>query len=212
MVILPGETQQLYEHTTLAFNPATPAAPIPATVLHQLANPIQIFDVDSNGGLETISLVASVGTLALIDPATGLPLAANAISGVSFSGNGTAADPLVIQGPLGDLNQDALGNYLDPGINVVLTNLVYNLNNPTDPSSYNFSGSATITIVANDLGNTPPPAKITTAILPITVIAVNDPPVNSVPSGVTTTMDFPAGSALGGAAQHAPATIRTCPR
>src|SRR6185312_7556654 len=160
-------------------------------------------DVDSNGGVETVSLVASVGTLALVDPSTGLPLAPNAISGVSFSGNGTAADPLLIRGPLGDLNQDALGNYLDPGINVALTYLVFGLNNPTDPSSYDFNGAATITIVANDLGNTPPPAKITTAILPIAVIAVNDPPANSVPSGVTTTMDFPAGSALGGAASSA---------
>src|SRR6185437_14719189 len=203
VVILPGEAQSLYEHTSLAFSPVTPTAPVLATVLHQLANPIQIFDVDSNGGVETVSLVASVGTLALVDPSTGLPLAPNAISGVSFSGNGTAADPLLIRGPLGDLNQDALGNYLDPGINVALTYLVFGLNNPTDPSSYDFNGAATITIVANDLGNTPPPAKITTAILPIAVIAVNDPPANSVPSGVTTTMDFPAGSALGGAASSA---------
>jgi parallel beta-helix repeat protein len=200
VVILPSETQKMYEHTTLAFSPVAPKAPVPSTVLHSLANSITVFDVDNNGGQEKVSLTASVGTLELIDPATGLPLAATAISGITFTGNGTAANPLVISGPLGDLNQDASGTYLDPGINVALTDLVFSLNNPADPTSYYYNGNATITVVADDLGNTPPPAKITTAILPITVIAVNDPPVTSLTNGTGATMDFPAGSAVGGTA------------
>ncbi|MGH7140490.1 MAG: hypothetical protein ACREHD_32550, partial [Pirellulales bacterium] len=197
-IVTPSEAQTMYEHTMLAFSPLTPSTTNP-TVLHKLPNPITIFDVDANGGVEQVTLTASVGTLALVDPNTGLPLAPNAIPGVNFSGLGTPASPLVITGPLGSATDPT-----NPGINTALADLVYQLNDPSNSAAYYFNGTATITVVANDEGNTPPPAQITTVTVPVTVIAVNNPPFDNVPGGVPSatnpggllpTMDFPAASA-----------------
>ncbi|HEV3345323.1 MAG TPA: hypothetical protein VG125_33405, partial [Pirellulales bacterium] len=213
-VVVPTQAQQMYEHTTLAFSPLAPPA-TNAAVLTTVPNGITIFDVDANGGVEQVTLTASVGQLTLVDPRTGQPLIdanGNALPGdpfpdVIYRGLGTAADPLVIRGPLGDLttNEGLLNDltagqlpsatFQNPGINTALAGLVYELNNRADTAAYYFNGNASITVVANDLGNTPPPAKITTVTIPVTVIAVNNPPADSVPSSTSSFMDFPAASA-----------------
>ncbi len=45
----------------------------------------------------------------------------------------------------------------------------------------NLNGADTVTITANDLGNWPPPVRISTATIAVTVAKVNDPPVVTAP-------------------------------
>lgn len=47
----------------------------------------------------------------------------------------------------------------------------------------NVNGADVLTVTADDLGNWPPPARSTTATIPISITAVNDPPVVLAPSG-----------------------------
>ncbi|HJT30698.1 MAG TPA: hypothetical protein VJ783_01440, partial [Pirellulales bacterium] len=237
-VVLPTAQQTIFEHEAIRFAPTLVAdtdAPEASTDPDSAAgsdpyldipaangtpnaagdndwdvnNPITVFDVDANGGIEQVTLTASVGTLSILQDAN-TPSA----SVVQVSGNGTTANPLVLRGPLGDLATDGNGHYIDPGINTALAHLVFRLDDPSNPGAYYFNGTANITIVANDLGNTPPPARITTVNLPITVLPVNDAPIEVVPSptdndtvrlspteaasATSSTMDFPAASALVG--------------
>ena len=67
-------------------------------------------------------------------------------------------------------------------LNAALNTLVYT------PTPY-FNGQATIQIVANDLGNSPSPAKQTTVFIPVTVTPVNNAPVVTMPATQTITED-----------------------
>jgi len=55
----------------------------------------------------------------------------------------------------------------------------------------NLNGADTVTVTANDLGNWPPPARVSTATIPVAVAPVNDPPVITVP-GVQILHEDPA--------------------
>ncbi|HEX5446503.1 MAG TPA: right-handed parallel beta-helix repeat-containing protein, partial [Pirellulales bacterium] len=241
-VVLPTTQQTMFEHEAIRFAPASvtdtdapesatdpdsasgsdPYLDIPGAAIKgitlppgdgdwDLNNPITIYDVDANGGIEQVTITASVGTLSILQDAN-----TPSVNVVQISGNGTPANPLVLRGPLGDLVTDANGNYVDPGINTALAHLVFRLDDSNNPNAYYFNGTANLTIVASDLGNTPPPARITTVNLPITVTPVNDAPSEVVPSPTDTDtvrsnpieaanatsgfMDFPAASALTGSA------------
>src|SRR5262249_10876327 len=64
------------------------------------------------------------------------------------------------------------------------------LNGLTYTPTLNFNGSDTLTITANDNGNTGAGGSLTgTKLVPIFVNAVNDAPVNTVPLSITVTED-----------------------
>ncbi|HJT32874.1 MAG TPA: right-handed parallel beta-helix repeat-containing protein, partial [Pirellulales bacterium] len=154
-----------------------PTAPTSVTFSNALGDPITVLDVDSAGGNETVTLSSNQGTFTVAN-----------INGVTVNGNGTGT--LIITGPLGDpTTVPAL-----PGIDTALDGLVFtpNLNFPQDVTQAN----AVITIDANDNGESPPPARQTIATILVPVIAVNDPPSDSVPASsaanpITTPEDDP---------------------
>ena len=116
------------------------------------SNAISVSDVDSDGNAEQVSLSVSNGTLTL-----------SGTSGLSFStGTGTANSAMTFTGTLAN-------------INAALNGLTY-----TPTSSY--SGSDSLAIATNDLGNTGSGgAKTASSTVAITVSEVNQPPVNTVP-------------------------------
>ena len=175
-LVVPLTTPSVFEHDTLVFtsNPSPPATPG-----IEYTTPITIFDVDANGGVEQVTLTAANGILQL-DPTqmAGAVTAAGAI----VTGNGTSQ--LTIKAVLGDTTVTPAV----PGINTLLALLQYV---PDPASAPYFAGPTTITVVANDLGNSPTPAQVTTFSLPITVIAVNNPPATSAPSTASGVEDTP---------------------
>jgi hypothetical protein len=175
-IVVPLTTPQVFEHDTLVF---TPNPNPPAVQGVDYTTPIAVFDVDSNGGVEQVTLTASNGILQL-DP--NQMAAVVAAAGAQISGNGTSQ--LTIKAVVGDLSTTPV----TPGIDTVLEILQYV---PDPASAPYFAGPATITVVANDLGNSPPPAKATTVSLPINVIAVNNPPVTSAPPTASGVEDKP---------------------
>ena len=70
---------------------------------------------------------------------------------------------------------------------------IVDLNAAMDGMSYapalNYNGAATLTITTDDRGNTPAPALNDTDVVNITVTAVNDAPVNTVPGAQTVNED-----------------------
>ncbi len=74
----------------------------------------------------------------------------------SITGNGTGA--VVLTGMLADINASLTGGLTYRG-------------------AADFNGADALVITANDLGNSPPPARQVSATIPLTVQAVNDPPV-----------------------------------
>jgi len=148
----------IFEHTSLTFTHL---------------NSIDIFDADEADGLETVTITPSTGTVSL-------PAAIAAANGLTVSGLGTLASPLVITGPLGD--PEAFPGATALGIDPALEGLVFT---PT----FDFNGTATLTIAVNDNGNSGPPSVLqppAPATLSVTVIPVNDPPLNTVPGTQTT--------------------------
>jgi VCBS repeat-containing protein len=127
-----------------------------------LGNAISITDVDSGSSSVRVTLTATNGTLTL-----------STIAGLTFSGgDGTT-----------DATMTFTGNVA--AINTALTGMSF------APTS-NFNGSATLTIVSNDQGNTGSGGTLTdTDTLNITVNAVNDAPVNGVPGAQTTNDEDP---------------------
>ncbi|MBI5760347.1 MAG: tandem-95 repeat protein [Planctomycetales bacterium] len=127
-----------------------------------LGNAISITDVDSGSSSVRVTLTATNGTLTL-----------STIAGLVFSGgDGTT-----------DATMTFTGNVA--AINTALTGMSF------APTS-NFNGTATLTMVSNDQGNSGSGGTLTdTDALNITVNAVNDAPVNSVPGAQTTNDEDP---------------------
>jgi hypothetical protein len=148
---------------------------------------ISVFDVDANGGSETITLKATHGTLSLgaaaLTELSGL--------GIDTSTIGDGTDTITITAPLGDAS--ATGS--TPGIDAALDGLMFT---PELHFDSHLGELATITVTVNDNGNSPAPALSTTYVIPINVLPVNDPPVDTVPTGpFSTNEDIPL--ALSGA-------------
>jgi parallel beta-helix repeat protein len=117
------------------------------------ANRIQVQDGDLAGGLMRLSLSVNTGTLTLAG-----------LAGLTFlSGDGLADNAMIFEGSLGDINAALDGlNYL--------------------PDS-NFTGAVTLTITSNDLGGTGSGGpQFLSSNLALTVQAVNDAPVSSMPT------------------------------
>ncbi len=136
-------------------------------------NAISVSDVDAGNAVNfRVQLTPSVGTLSL-------PTRAN----VTVSGAGTTASPLVMVGSLASINAA-----LAAGLTFVL---------PAD-----HFGVATLTVLSNDAGNTGiGGAKTDLDTLQITVSSdINDAPVNSLPTPITTDVtSIVLSSALGNA-------------
>lgn len=125
-------------------------------------NPISVADIDGNGGVEQVTLTAADGTLTL-----------GSTTGLSFiTGTGAADSFMIFRGTLTD-------------INAALASLSYT---PTT----DFNGNTTLTIEANDLGNTGlGKAKTATRTVNLTFNSVDDPPVNHVPGPQATPQNTP---------------------
>ena len=125
------------------------------------ANAISVADIDVGiAGLVQVALVSTNGTLTL-----------GSTSGVTFD-NGTTNG-----------NASVTFRGLVADVNAALNGLSYLPN-------LNFSGSASLSIVVNDLGNVGSGgAKSATGNVAISVSAVNDAPINSVPSGGLSTSE-----------------------
>jgi hypothetical protein len=125
-------------------------------------NRISINDLDAGANPVQVTLTATNGLLTL-----------NGVGGLTFSqGDGTADGTMTFRGTL-------------TNINAALDGLSF-----TAPP--NFSGGASLGITANDQGNTGNPGPLTdTDVVPITINAVNDPPVNSIPGPQATSIDMP---------------------
>src|SRR5262249_16931496 len=115
-------------------------------------NPISIADPDAGSNPVQVTLSVTNGVLSL-----------SGTSGLTFTtGDGTLDATMIFTGTIAN-------------INTALAGLTYV---PTT----NFNGSSTLTITTNDQGNTGTGgAQSDTDTVAITVSAVNDAPVNSVP-------------------------------
>ncbi|WP_290642478.1 DUF4347 domain-containing protein, partial [Aquabacterium sp.] len=133
------------------------------------SNLISIADVDAGSGSMQVTISVSHGALTL-----------SGITGLSFtSGDGTADATMTFSGTAS-------------AINTALAGLVYS---PTA----NYNGSDTLTILTSDQGNAGSGgAKTDTDTVAITVNAVNDAPVNTVPAAQSvnedTTLVFSSGN------------------
>ena len=114
---------------------------------------ISVSDVDVDGEPMQITLSADNGTLTL-DP----------VGVLTFTdGDGDADSTMTFRGTLDD-------------VNATLATLQYQ-------SNLNYNGPDTVTVTANDLGNTGTGGPLTdTKTIDLTVQAVNDAPVNTVPT------------------------------
>jgi hypothetical protein len=126
------------------------------------ATAIAISDVDAGGASVQVTLTATNGTLTL-----------SGTSGLTFStGDGTADASMTFTGTIAD-------------INTALDGMTYT---PTG----NFNGAASVTIVTDDLGNSGAGGALADSdSVSITVTAVNDAPVNTVPGAQTMAEDSP---------------------
>ncbi len=131
---------------------------------------ISVSDPDAGPAVVQVALTATQGVLTL-----------GGTTGLSFvSGDGTGDPTLTVQGTIADLNTALDGTVYD--------------------SDVDFNGAAELTVTTDDLGNAgDPPAETDTDVVPITVNAVNDNPVNSLPPTQTidedTTLTFSAATA-----------------
>ncbi|WP_345530972.1 putative Ig domain-containing protein [Viridibacterium curvum] len=125
-------------------------------------NLISISDADAASSSMQVTLTVSNGTLTL-----------SGITGLSFSaGDGTSDATMTFTGTV-------------TNINAALAGLVY------APTS-NYTGSDTLSIVTSDQGNTGSGGTQTDSDnIAITISAVNDAPVNSVPAAQSTNEDTP---------------------
>src|SRR5262249_32552887 len=123
-------------------------------------NLISVSDVDAGAGTVKVTLSVTNGALTL-----------TSMAGLSFTtGDGTADPTMVFTGTLASVNG-------------ALASVTYI---PTP----DFNGSATLTLTTDDQGNTGSGGnKTDTDTVSITVSAVNDLPVNSVPGAQTTSED-----------------------
>ncbi|OYV94712.1 MAG: hypothetical protein B7Z73_02695, partial [Planctomycetia bacterium 21-64-5] len=127
---------------------------------------LSVYDVDANGGKETLTITASTGTLNL----TNIALVGLESLGIDTNDIGNGTGTLTITAPLGDPTTVPP----TPGLDTVLDGLVYT----PDPSfnSQAFSQLATLTIAVDDNGNSPPPALTAQRQISFFVAPVNNPP------------------------------------
>jgi hypothetical protein len=125
-------------------------------------NQIRIADVDAGNGSERITLTAVNGSLTL-----------NGTAGLTFTaGTGSNDGTMIFTGTI-------------TAINAALNGLTFT---PTA----NYNGAASVQIVTNDLGNTGAGGSLTdTDTIAITVGAVDDAPINTVPGPQSTNEDTP---------------------
>lgn len=122
---------------------------------------ISISDADIGGGTADVMLSVMNGTLTLATDA-----------GLTFSGpGGNGQSQMTIRGNLGN-------------INAALASVTYAPN-------LNFNGLDSLSVLVNDLGNTGGPAQMDSGNLSITVDAINDGPVATVPATQAATEDMP---------------------
>jgi methionine-rich copper-binding protein CopC len=107
---------------------------------------VKVTDVDAGGAIIKVALTAQKGTVTL-------PI----IAGLTFSmGDGTTDQYMIFTGTISNVNAAMNGMQFKPNANYV--------------------GAASLTILSNDLGNTPGPAKTDSDIIAITVTS---PPPSS---------------------------------
>jgi hypothetical protein len=122
-------------------------------------NPISLGDVDAGSGELAVTLSVAHGTLTL-----------GGTSGLTFTAGSNGSASMTFSGTLADLN-------------TALAGLAY------QPTA-NFNGADTLTITTNDQGNTGAGGALSdTDTVAITVGAVNDAPLNSVPTAQSTNED-----------------------
>ncbi|MGH8625020.1 MAG: DUF4347 domain-containing protein, partial [Gammaproteobacteria bacterium] len=123
-------------------------------------NQISIADVDAGGNPVQVTLTASNGTLTL-----------NGATGLAFSsGDGTSDATMTFAGTVTDINTALNGLSFAP--------------------TANFNGAASLSIITNDQGNSGSGgAQSDTDTVAITVTALNDAPVNTVPGPQTVAED-----------------------
>jgi len=141
------------------------------------SNLISIGDVDDSDNaiagdeIVQVTLTAVNGVLTL-SGTTGLDFTFVADANGVGAGDGTADASMTFRGTL-------------TNVNAALSGMRFN-------SATDFNGPASVTIVTNDLGNFGVGGTLTdTDVIPITVTAVNDAPVNTVPGAQITLEDIP---------------------
>lgn len=96
-------------------------------------------------------------------------------------GDGSGTIRVTIAAESGVVRTDSAG----PAVSIILEGTLEHVNNRLATLQFrgnpNFNGTALVTILADDLGNWPPPAQQTTHTVTVTVDAVNDPPVITMP-------------------------------
>ena len=127
--------------------PQTTDEDVPLVLSTSHGNPIVISDVDAGGSPVEVSLTATSGTLTL-----------SGTAGLTFtSGDGASDTSMTFRGTTSD-------------INAALDGLTY-------APQADFSGSATLEVAVNDLGNSGTgPAQADSDVLAIDVVSVNDIP------------------------------------
>jgi hypothetical protein len=125
-------------------------------------NLISISDVDAGSASVRVTLTATNGTLTL-----------SQLTGLTFTvGDGTADGTMTFTGTM-------------VNINAALAGMSF-------AGNANFNGAASVQITTNDQGNTGAGGALSdTDVVNVTVNAVNDAPVNSVPSAQSTNEDTP---------------------
>lgn len=124
-------------------------------------NALSSSDVDATTAVAQMTISATNGTLTL-----GNPGGVTITNGVDGVGDGT----ITFQGTFASLNAALEGTSFAP--------------------APNFAGTATVTLITNDLGNTGAGgAKSDSDAVAITVVGVNDAPVNTVPGAQLTVED-----------------------
>ena len=114
---------------------------------------------DAGGNTVEVTLTATNGTVTL-----------SGTTGLSITGGADGSGTVTIQGTLTDLNNS--------------------LNGLTFTPNASYLGSASLQIVTNDLGNAPAAIPQSDSdVINIDVIAVNDPPVNTVPAAQITDLN-----------------------
>ncbi|HVX61504.1 MAG TPA: hypothetical protein VHC19_12905, partial [Pirellulales bacterium] len=160
----------MYENDNAASpTSATFSLTTPFSSADNTAVALTIFDVDANGGSETLTLSAAHGTLKLSSQA----LIELASIGVTPTGDGTST--ITISAPLGEASAVAP----TPGLNAALEGLVFI---PDLNFDSHLGDQAAVTVTIDDNGNSPAPGQTAVYSIPINVIAVNDAPVTSVPA------------------------------
>ncbi len=129
---------------------------------------LSIFDVDANGGSETLTMQALHGVLTLSPTALSELASLGVVPGNGIDGNGTSL--LVITAPLGEA--DAFTS--TPGINAALEGLTFT---PDADFNSHLGDLAQVTVTVNDNGNSPTPALSSSITIPITVVYINDAPI-----------------------------------